>query len=112
VQASMVDTGLLDWTDVARVLSEAPARIGRLVDAGAPLAAGSRADITLYDPAVSRDFGLADLAGRSVNTPYLGRRLPGRVVATLHRGVPTVLDGQLRPHDEVVASVRAVSARG
>ena len=29
----------------------------------------------------------------SVNSPYLGRELPGRVVATIHGGVPTVLDG-------------------
>ncbi|GMA97006.1 hypothetical protein GCM10025881_38300 [Pseudolysinimonas kribbensis] len=30
VQAAMVDTGLLGWVDVARVLSSAPAAIGRL----------------------------------------------------------------------------------
>jgi dihydroorotase len=112
VQATMVDTGMIGWADVARVLSEAPARIGRLADAGSPITVGSRADIALYDVAASRTFGLADLAGRSVNSPYLGRRLPGRVVATFHRGVPTVLDGVLRPHDEVVGAVRSVSARG
>ncbi len=35
VQQAMVDTGLLDWSDVARVLSKTPARIGRL-DGHAP----------------------------------------------------------------------------
>lgn len=112
VQATMVDTGMIGWADVARVLSEAPARIGRLADAGAPIAVGSRADLTLVDPSAARTFGLEDLAGRSVNSPYIGRALPGRVVATFHRGVPTVLDGALRPHDEVVGAVRAVTARG
>jgi dihydroorotase len=112
VQSAMVDTGLIGWADVARVLSEAPARIGRLAHAGAPIVAGSRADITLYDPTVSRTFSVDDLAGRSVNSPYLDRTLPGRVVATLHRGVPTVLDGELRPHAEVAAAVGEVRARG
>ncbi|PSL39480.1 dihydroorotase [Labedella gwakjiensis] len=112
VQTTMVDTGMIGWGDVARVLSEAPAQIGRLAHAGSPIAAGSRADVTLYDPNVSRTFAVDDLAGRSVNSPYLGRSLPGRVVATVHRGVPTVLDGVLRPHDEVVRDVTAVSARG
>ncbi|RUR00719.1 dihydroorotase [Labedella endophytica] len=112
VQATMVDTGLIGWADVARVLSTAPARIGRLAGAGAPLAVGSRADITLVDAAATRTFAVGDLAGRSTNSPYLGRTLPGRVVATLHRGVPTVLDGALRPHDEVVGAVRSVTAHG
>jgi dihydroorotase len=112
VQSAMVDTGLLGWADVARVLSEAPARIGRLTHAGAPIVVGARADITLYDPSVSRTFSVDDLAGRSVNSPYFDRTLSGRVVATLHRGVPTVLDGELRPHAEVAAAVGEVRARG
>ena len=36
-----------------------------------------------------------DLVGRSRNTPYTGTTLPGRVVATFLRGVPTVLDGKV-----------------
>jgi len=34
-------------------------------------------------------------ASRSRNTPFAGRTLPGRVVATFLRGRPTVLDGKL-----------------
>jgi dihydroorotase len=36
----------------------------------------------------------AALASRSRNSPYAGRELPGRVVATFLRGTPTVLDGK------------------
>jgi dihydroorotase len=46
-------------------------------------------------------FGVEHLHGKSVNSPYLGRELPGRVVATIHGGVPTVLDGVLRDPEEV-----------
>ncbi|MCI2958502.1 dihydroorotase [Agromyces atrinae] len=106
VHASVVENGLLGWTDVARVLSSAPARIGRLSGQGQPLAEGSSAEITLYDPSVSRDFSTGDLAGRSVNSPYLGRALPGRVVATFHAGYATVLDGAVRPVDEIAEAAR------
>jgi len=101
VQAAMVDTGLLGWADVARVLSAVPAAIGRLTGYEAPFALGSPAHLTLVDPAARRAFATSDLHGRSVNSPYLGVELPGRVVATMHGGVPTVLDGILRPEEEV-----------
>ncbi|MCR2800825.1 dihydroorotase [Microbacterium sp. zg-Y818] len=103
VQQAMVDTGLLGWDDVARVMSTTPARIGRLAGHGAPLAAGEAASLTLYDPAPVRTFGRDDLRGRSVNSPYLGRELPGEVRWTLHRGRATVADGALREITEVWA---------
>jgi dihydroorotase len=101
VQASVVDTGLLEWSDVARVLSGKPAEIGRLSGYEAPFTPGSPAHLTLVDPAAKREFGLGDLHGRSTNSPYLGRTLPGRVVATIHQGRPTVLDGELLDIEEV-----------
>ncbi|MCI9858046.1 dihydroorotase [Microbacterium proteolyticum] len=95
VQQAMVDTGLLDWADVARVLSKAPARIGRLDGHGTPVAAGHPASFTLYDPRPSRPFAVTDLRGRSKNSPYLGRELPGEVRWTVRVGIPTVADGVL-----------------
>jgi dihydroorotase len=95
VQAALVDTGVLDWPDVERLMSVTPAAIGGLVGQGVPLAAGAPANVVLVDPAASRVLGTGDLAGRSTNSPYLGMLLPGRVIATLFRGVPTVLDGAL-----------------
>ena len=80
------------WPAKRRVLSSEPARIGRVEGHGHAIAAGAPAEFTLYDPAARRDFGTAQLAGKSINSPYLGRSLPGRVVATFH-GRPTVLDG-------------------
>ena len=94
VQAAMIDDGPFGWADVERVLSRTPARIGSL-ETWAGLAEGAVADLCLVDPTASRDFGVADLAGRSANSPFLGRRLPGRVVATIRHGEATVLDGQV-----------------
>jgi dihydroorotase len=94
VQQTMVDTGLLDWAGVAERMSVTPARIGRLADHGRPLAEGEPANVVLYDPSLSRVVDGTELASLSRNTPYVGRELPGRVVATFLRGVPTVLDGK------------------
>ncbi|MCL2423178.1 MAG: dihydroorotase [Micrococcales bacterium] len=95
VQAAMVDTGAMTWADVARVMSSAPARIGRVSDQGRPLAVGEPANLTLVDPDARRVVVPTDQATASVNTPFAGMELPGRVVATFLHGRPTVLDGHL-----------------
>ena len=96
VQHTMVDTGLLDWAGVAQRMSAVPARIGRAVDQGRPLAVGEPANITLYDPTATRVVDPAAMASKSRNSPYAGMTLPGRVLATFLRGVPTVLDGKIQ----------------
>jgi dihydroorotase len=103
VQEAVVDTGYLDWSDVARVLSTAPAAIGQVAGHGHAISVGSPAEFTLYDPTARGDFDLGRLHGKSETSPYLGRSLPGRVVATFHHGLPTVLDGTLLDA-ELVAS--------
>ncbi|MGX1694855.1 dihydroorotase [Microbacterium keratanolyticum] len=93
VHQSMVETGLLGWSDVARVMSAAPARIGSLAGHGTPLEVGQPAEFTLYDASVRGTFTQDDLRGRSVNSPYLGRDLPGSVEWTVHRGYATLANG-------------------
>ena len=95
VQQAMVDTGLITWGDVARIMSREPARIGRLAGHGTPLTAGQPASLVFYDASPARPFTTDDLRGRSTNSPYLGRALPGEVRWTLHQGVVTVADGRL-----------------
>jgi dihydroorotase len=96
VQQTMVDTGLLDWAGVADRMSRRPAEIGRLSAHGRGLQVGAPANLTLVDPAERHVVDPADTASLSRNTPYAGHELPGRVVSTFLRGVPTVLDGKLQ----------------
>ncbi|PZF59142.1 dihydroorotase [Curtobacterium sp. MCBD17_034] len=110
VHESVVATGGLDWADVTRVLSSAPARIGQVAGQGQAITAGAPAEVLLYDPAASRTFQRQDLAGQSTNSPYLGMRLPGRVVATFHHGSATVLDGRAVDAERVAAAARAATA--
>ncbi|HEU0288155.1 MAG TPA: dihydroorotase [Nocardioidaceae bacterium] len=95
VQHTMVDPGRLDWAGVADRMSARPARIGRIEGQGRRLAEGEIANLVLYDPTVTRSVDPTESASLSRNTPYAGRELPGRVVATFLRGRPTVLDGKL-----------------
>ena len=111
VQLAVVETGLLDWAAVARTMSTAPAAIGRVEGYEAPLAVGSPANLALVDPAHRRSWAVSDLRGRSTNTPYTARELPGRVVTTVHRGVLTVDGGELVSPEAVVAAHQEV-ARG
>jgi dihydroorotase len=111
IQAALVDPGSIGWKDVARIMSATPARIGGLAGYDQPFALGTAANFTLYDPSSRRVFDLEDLHGKSVNSPYLGRELPGRVVATVHDGYPTLLDGELVEAAEVAASAAEHNAR-
>lgn len=97
VVETMIATGRLDWADVARVMSTAPARIGGLdAEHGRPLAVGEPANLTLVDPTATWTVDAAASQSLSRNNPWHGRTLTGAVVATLLRGVPTVLEGALQ----------------
>lgn len=95
VLKTLVEPGHIDIADVARVLSSAPAAIGGLTGYREPLTAGSPANITLVDPADSSVFTTERLAGRSLNSPFLGIELPGRIQHVLHNGQRTVEEGKV-----------------
>lgn len=92
---TMVGTGRMSWADVARVMSHAPARIGRVATQGRPLAAGEPANICLVDATTRREVTLTNQRSRSTNTPWVGRELPGQVVYTFYAGKLTVRGGEV-----------------
>ncbi|WP_205877714.1 dihydroorotase [Mycobacterium camsae] len=94
VVQTMVRPGLLSWRDVARVMSENPARIVGLPDHGRPLEVGEPANLTIVDPEHSWTVSGEALASRSDNTPYEAMTLPATVTATLLRGKITARDGK------------------
>ncbi len=94
---AMLQTGLLDWPGLADRMSVRPALIGRLAGHGRPIEVAEPANLTLIDPNADWLVEPARLASLGRNTPFAGRRLPGRVLATFLRGRPTVADGALLP---------------
>ena len=95
VQHTMIETGLMDWADFARVTSTTPAAIGRVEDQGRPLEAGEPANVILVDAAARWSVDPSKMATMGRNSPFAGRELPGKVMATFLHGHPTVLDGAL-----------------
>ena len=95
VAEAMVATGLLDWAGVADRMSVRPAAIGRLTGHGRAIETGAPANLVLIDPSATHEVDPARLASLSRNTPFAGRTLPARVVATFLRGRATVLDSAI-----------------
>ncbi|TWP50830.1 dihydroorotase [Lentzea tibetensis] len=95
VVKTMVETGLLDWRGVARVMSEKPAEIAGLTDHGRPVEVGEPANLTLIDPGAKWVVRGAELASVAGNTPFEGMELPGVVTATILRGRVTASRGRI-----------------
>ena len=95
VQKTMIDTGLMNWSQVADRMSIAPARIGGYSEHGQPLVVGGIANLVVVNPkktwTVDRDLVLS----RSSNTPYHGYELPGVITHTFFKGRASVLDGNV-----------------
>jgi dihydroorotase len=89
----LVAPGVLDLQTALARLSWGPAAIAGLVDHGGPVAAGSVANLCVFDPEEAWTVVPESLASRARNTPYAGRELRGRVRHTILRGDPVVVDG-------------------
>jgi len=87
--------GDLEIKDAVALLSWNPARIAKVDDAhGRPIAVSEPANICVFDPELSWSVDLQRLASKSINSPYVGRTLRGKVRHTIFKGTPTVIDGQ------------------
>lgn len=79
--------GGLDLSAIVERMSTIPARILGLE--GGSLRPGGPADLVLFDPDEEWNLTAADLGSKARNTPFLGRRLTGRVLLTLLAGRAT-----------------------
>jgi dihydroorotase len=79
----LVLDGRLSLARLVEAMSCAP---GRWVGTGGSLAVGAAADLALVDLSEEWTVGRSTLVSRSSNSPYLGRTLKGRVVATIVGG--------------------------
>ena len=93
-QEVLIESGKSDWRRFTQVLSSNPARIAGDSNQGQEIQAGSFANIVVIDPKVKRKV-VAESASKSVNSPYVGLELPGKVIHTIYRGYFTVRDSKL-----------------
>jgi len=81
--------------DVVALMSWNPAKIARIdAEHGRDVVAGIKANLCVFDPQLTWSVDPERLASKSINTPYVGRTLRGRVRHTMFKGTATVIDGQ------------------
>lgn len=91
----LVATGQMTPQRFVEVVSAAPAHIAGIDGHGRPVAAGSPANIAVFDPAETWTVRADALQSRSLNSPWAGQALTGRVRHTVLSGRPVVVDSQL-----------------
>jgi dihydroorotase len=86
VVETMINPGLLSWSELAKRMSIMPAHIARLSGQGQPLAVGEPANVVLVDPSARTVVDRDTSASLSRNNPWHGRELPDPVVTTIWAG--------------------------
>ncbi|MDQ3809337.1 MAG: dihydroorotase family protein, partial [Chloroflexota bacterium] len=99
----------LSLMQLARLMSERPARLWRLYPRKGTLRVGSDADLTVVDLRREWTISSAKLHGKNNLSPWEGCRARGMAVATVLRGRVVMRDGELvdaRPAGRFVAPCR------
>jgi len=94
VNHTMVQTGLMNWEQVAMRMSKTPAQIGQYHNHGQSLVVGAPAHITVINPTATYRVDRDLVASRSRNTPFHGRELAGVVTTTIFDGRITFEGGK------------------
>lgn len=81
---NLVDKGYISYLDMVRLTSYNPAKILNL-DKGS-LQEGKIADITIFNPNEEYIYQKEDIVSKSKNTPFIGKKLKGRVKYTIVNG--------------------------
>ena len=96
VATAMIETKLMNWADIARVMSERPAEIGQLADHGRPIAENEIANLCIVDPEITWKVDAQDTHSLSTNNPFHEMTLKSKVVHTIFRGKFTMKSGQVQ----------------
>lgn len=81
---NLINKDLIDEFDLVRLTSYTPAKILG-IDRG-EIKVGKIADITIYNPNEEYIYEKNDIVSKSKNTPFIGKKLKGRVVYTIVSG--------------------------
>jgi dihydroorotase len=95
VLADLVEPGVCTLMRAVELMSTGPAAILGTDEHGGPIVAGGAANLVVFDPEAAWSVEPSTLASRSRNTPFVGRKLRGKVVHTLLRGTFSVKDGEI-----------------
>ena len=93
----LVHSGQISLPTLIAKLTSEPARIiGKSHGKFGTLAAGTPADITIFDPDLEWVVDTKAFASKGRNTPLAGSKLKGRVMATIYRGKLVYKDNSIK----------------
>jgi dihydroorotase len=88
---AMIATGLADWPRVVEWLTCGPAKVLRRSPSAVDV--GTKADLAVIDPNLTKRVDSADFFSMGRNTPFQGRNLAGWAVGTIRGGTVRFADG-------------------
>jgi dihydroorotase len=106
--SELVDKGELSLPEAIAKLTCNPARI--LAIEKGTLSVGSPADVTIFDPKAQVNIDASKIESKSKNTPFIGKKLRGKVTEVLVAGELLLKDGcfveRVKSKGEKVSYVR------
>ena len=95
VVKTMVETGLMSWSDLVDRMSIAPAKIAGYATQGRKIAVGMPANFILINPDQRWTVDKNKLKSKSKNTPFNGLELPAVVTDVFHNGEHVMKSGEI-----------------
>lgn len=95
VATVMMANNQMNWSDIARVMSETPAKIAQLTDHGRPIKENEIANLCVVDPNMEWTVDANQTQSLSKNNPYDGLKLKSKVIHTIHKGKFTFKSGEI-----------------
>ncbi|MBU0469523.1 MAG: dihydroorotase [Candidatus Omnitrophica bacterium] len=85
VVTELINQNIISWPQMVEKMSATPARILGLENKG-KIEEGADADIVIIDPEAEWEFKKEEVASKSKNSPFIGRKLMGLVETTICGG--------------------------
>ncbi len=93
VVKSMVESNLMNWSDLVDRMSIAPAKIAGYSKHGNQIIKGAQANLTIIDTDKTWIVDRNRLSSKSKNTPFEGMKLPSQVIHTFLNGKQVLNNG-------------------
>ena len=95
VVKTMIESRLMNWSDLVNRMSIQPAKIAGYPQQGQEIAVNQSANLILIDPAASWQVNPKRLHSKSKNTPFGGMELPTTVTDVFYNGKQVVVNKEL-----------------
>lgn len=83
---NLVEPGYIDYQNLVRLTSYTPAKLLKIDNERGCIEVGKMADITIFDPEEEYVYTKENIISKSKNSPFIGKKLKGKVKYTIVNG--------------------------